>query len=121
MAIYAVINSENIVENMVNADTALESNFVLVAPGVDAAIGYSYDSATNTFTRFNEDPISEAENKAEAEKLLQESDWTQLDDVGLTGANKDEWIAYRASLRAIALNPGTGLQNWPDKPDEEYS
>jgi hypothetical protein len=54
-----------------------------------------------------------AENKAEAESLLLESDWSVLPDVPLQ--NRTEWEAYRAALRQIAINP-TLDPVWPTKP-----
>lgn len=57
--------------------------------------------------------------KAQAEKLLQETDWSQMPDVDLT--NKAEFTTYRADVRAIALNPPTAVTEWPTKPDEVWS
>ena len=54
-----------------------------------------------------------ADNKAKAEALLLESDWSVLPDVPL--ANKAEWEAYRSALRQIAINP-TLDPIWPTKP-----
>jgi hypothetical protein len=54
------------------------------------------------------------QNKAKAENLLLESDWSVLPDVPL--ANKPEWEAYRAALREIAINP-TLDPTWPVKPE----
>lgn len=55
----------------------------------------------------NPPPPSPEEAKAiikrQAEKALENSDWSQLPDVPL--ANKDEWTAYRSILRQIATNP----------------
>lgn len=47
--------------------------------------------------------------------LLQESDWTQYNDVVLP--NKDEWAAYRQALRDITNQDGwpTNIV-WPIKP-----
>lgn len=54
-----------------------------------------------------------ASNKAKAENLLLESDWSALQDVPL--ANKTEWETYRSALRQIAINP-TVDPVWPVKP-----
>jgi len=43
------------------------------------------------------------QNKLEARHALGLSDWASLPDVNL--ANKQEWLDYRASLRAIVTNP----------------
>lgn len=41
--------------------------------------------------------------KAIAKELIAKSDWSALPDVGL--ANQSEFIAYRAALRALIINP----------------
>ena len=65
-------------------------------------------------------------NKKQAEKLLQESDWSQYPDVTnplntphLT--NGEEWVTYRAAVRTIALNPPVTVTEWPTKPEELWS
>jgi hypothetical protein len=58
------------------------------------------------------------ENKAKAEKLLTETDWTQIADVQLL--NKQEFADYRAVVRAIALNP-TAEAIFPELPVEQWS
>lgn len=58
-------------------------------------------------------------NKQQAEKLLQDSDWTQIPDVDLV--NKADFTAYRAEVRAIALNPPVTVSEWPVKPDEVWA
>jgi hypothetical protein len=56
----------------------------------------------------------QAENKFKAEKLLLDSDWSQLPDVNL--ANKTEWTTYRVNLRSVATNPPTTPVIFPIKP-----
>ena len=58
-------------------------------------------------------------NKAQAEQLLQQTDWTQMPDVPLV--NKEAFTAYRAELRAIALNPPVSVTEWPEKPEEIWT
>lgn len=65
-------------------------------------------------------------NKKQAEKLLQESDWSQYADVTnplntphLT--NGDEWVTYRTAVRALAINPPVTVETWPTKPEEQWS
>lgn len=58
-----------------------------------------------------------AANKAQAEQLLLDSDWSVLPDVPL--ANKADWEAYRAALRAIAINPSVD-STWPLKPESVW-
>lgn len=48
-------------------------------------------------------------------RLLQDSDWTQMPDVNLW--NKAEWGAYRQALRNLTDQPGYPLDiQWPVKP-----
>lgn len=56
--------------------------------------------------------------KAQAMTMLSETDWTQMPDVNLI--NKDAFTAYRAELRAIALNPPIEVTEWPIKPEEQW-
>lgn len=58
-------------------------------------------------------------NKTTAMNLLSDTDWTQIPDVSLL--NKEEFTAYRAALRAIALNPPITVTEWPTKPEEIWS
>lgn len=59
-----------------------------------------------------------ADVKSNAERLLQESDWTMLPDVNL--ANKTEWAQYRSALRAIVFDPQVDSV-FPDKPQEVWA
>ena len=62
--------------------------------------------------QYNENQLNSRTNaekiaacKSEAKQLLANSDWTALPDVTLT--NQNEFIAYRAKLRNLVLNPVT--------------
>lgn len=49
-------------------------------------------------------------------KLLQDSDWTQIADVNLT--NKADWATYRQALRDVPAQEGFPLNvTWPAKPE----
>lgn len=65
-------------------------------------------------------------NKAQAESLLQESDWTESPSARNTEktphlVNGDEFDDYRVALRGIAVNPPVTVTEWPVKPDEVWS
>lgn len=53
--------------------------------------------------------------KAEAKKLLEETDWSQLPDVVASISNKAAFDAYRTALRAIYFNP-VAAPAWPERP-----
>lgn len=51
------------------------------------------------------------------EKLLAESDWTQVVDSPLSEFDKLKWAAYRQELRDIPEQPGFPLViEWPSEP-----
>lgn len=65
-------------------------------------------------------------NKAQAESLLQETDWTEgksvRDNTRIPHlVNGDEFDDYRVALRVIALNPPVTVDEWPVKPNEVWS
>jgi hypothetical protein len=62
-------------------------------------------------------------NKSQASTLLQQTDWVELGDVADPTkppylSNKAEFTAYRAALRAIAVNPPTEPAVFPVAPSE---
>jgi hypothetical protein len=70
----------------------------------------------------------QAQNRAEASSLLQQTDWTATVDISNPQysnpylMNQDEFLAYRSSVRAIAVNPPTTLVTvWPTLPTEQWS
>lgn len=52
--------------------------------------------------------------RAERDKRLQASDWTQLPDVPL--ATKEAWAIYRQALRDVTLQPDPFNIVWPEQP-----
>lgn len=66
------------------------------------------------------------DNKQKATQLLQETDWVNQPDVINTSLtphllNHADFIAYRSSLRTIAVNPVAGEIVFPTKPQEQWS
>ena len=55
---------------------------------------------------------------SQAKALLQASDWASLPDVNL--ANKADFVAYRATLRNLVLNPVTNPV-FPTEPQAQWS
>ena len=50
------------------------------------------------------------------ERLLRDSDWTQLPDSPLTPEKKAEWVLYRQALRDITLHPEFPRPPFPTPP-----
>lgn len=56
--------------------------------------------------------------KAEAKTRIAATDWSVLSDVGL--ANQADFVAYRATLRGLIVNPVQNPQ-WPTEPQPVWS
>jgi hypothetical protein len=58
--------------------------------------------------------------RAERDRLLTESDWTQASDTALTSAKVTAWATYRTSLRTLPADQSSVTTyadiTWPDKP-----
>lgn len=118
MATFFTVDSDNKVTNVIVSETALEADWIATPSGQEASIGSVWDSSAQTFS----EPIASADdNKLFAEKLLVDSDWTQLPDVNLTDDSVTSFRTYRSTIRAIAKNPTTGNLTWPEKPTPEYN
>lgn len=69
----------------------------------------------------------QAQNKTDATSLLQQTDWTCTVDITNPQysnpylMNQDAFLAYRSTVRAIAVNPPTTPAVFPPKPDEVWS
>lgn len=51
------------------------------------------------------------------DRLLADSDWTQLADAPLTATKKEQWATYRQALRDISSQPGyPDNVTWPTQP-----
>lgn len=120
MAVFFTVDSDNKVTNIIESETALLSDWIAMPDGQAPNIGATWDSQTQTFTAPAAPSLSVWENRDEAIRLLAESDWTQLPDIGLTTDNVIDWRTYRASLRAIAKSPSAGALTWPTIPSTEY-
>jgi hypothetical protein len=54
-------------------------------------------------------------NRTTRDKLLTDSDWTQMNDSPLTNEDKTAWATYRQELRDL-----TDLDAWPNLADEDW-
>ena len=66
------------------------------------------------------------DSKDVAQRLLRETDWTQISNSGLTDACVSAFGTYRDALRVIRKRSNsnisdTALETWPDSPTEEWS
>ena len=61
-------------------------------------LNWTYDSSTKKFSKGNDEKFKEVRSKRD--RLLNECDYTQLDDSTYAGT-KDEWKTYRQTLRDI--------------------
>ena len=58
--------------------------------------------------------------RAKRDKMLNNSDWTQVADAPLTETKKTEWATYRQELRDITDQSGyPDSVTWPTKPTGE--
>lgn len=72
-------------------------------------------------------PDIQTQNKQQAQSLLQQTDWTCTVDINnpqysnpyLT--NQDAFLAYRSTVRQIAINPPTTPATFPQMPTEQWS
>lgn len=68
-----------------------------------------------TAARPNGHEINIFEIKKLRNKLLAQSDWTQMPDNALSAEKRAEWAAYRQALRDL---PAQGVNaTWPQKPE----
>lgn len=92
---------------------------VSVSPYVEGEWVYTVDVEALTPEDIAARQASEAaQNKSKAEAILSRTDWTQVPDVDLV--NKSDFTAYRATVRAIALNP-TWDAVFPVAPQEQWA
>ena len=88
---------------------------------------YTYDededAVYGTWSEVNtkEESIEIARKSAikERERLLNETDWTQLPDVGFPLERLEAWQTYRQALRDITEQDGFPLDiKWPEQPGD---
>lgn len=105
--------------NMFKPYDADTQKLVPVAPYVEGEWVYTVDVEALTPEDIAAKQASQAaQNKSKAEAILTATDWTQVPDVPLL--NKSDFTAYRATVRAIALNP-TYDAVFPAQPAEQWT
>lgn len=125
---YAIIENNLVVNvTIASAEFAQSQGWVEMPEYVDGmAVGIGWFYVDGLFNP--PAPLDySAQNKAQAESLLKETDWTATIDIAdpeysnpyLT--NQAEFLSYRSEVRAIAINPPTTPVEWPVKPQESWS
>lgn len=67
-----------------------------------------------------QDRFAIIDNKAEAQSILNDTDWTQIPNNGLTTECVDAFTAYRAAVRVIRQGDMVTVE-WPVKPELEWT
>jgi hypothetical protein len=106
---FAIVEKGKVV-NVALSETALADNWI---QSDDAQIGWGYDGTT--FTPSPEPLPTAEEIRAERDRLLKASDWTQVADAPVDQA---AWAAYRQALRDVPQQEGFPENVvWPIKPE----
>jgi hypothetical protein len=94
---------ENYVARDMFQDTTDEDGVTTTKAEHEAAYQATLDAATATA------------NRATRDKLLADTDWTQMNDSPLTNEAKTAWATYRQELRDLS-----DLDAWPNLADEDW-
>jgi hypothetical protein len=125
---YAIIENSLVVNvTIASAEFAQSQGWVEMPEYVDGmAVGIGWFYSDGVFLS-PPAPNYLAQNKAQAESLLQQTDWTATIDIADPAysnpylTNQAEFLSYRSEVRAIAINPPTTPVEWPVKPQESWS
>ena len=125
---YAIIENNLVVNvTIATAEFAQSQGWVEIPEYVDGmAVGIGWFYIDGEFVA-PLPPDYSAQNKAQAESLLQQTDWTATIDIADPAysnpylTNQAEFLTYRSEVRAIAVNPPTTLASFPVKPVESWS
>lgn len=103
-------------------DLFVKNGFVKIKPA-RPSLDHVWDNAAaewaNTLTPEIEWQRADEAARQERDRLLRDSDWTQLLDVPVTGKLRADWAAYRQALRDIPQQAGYPLSIvWPNRPEE---
>ena len=120
---YSIYNtSTGIIHTQGSSNHLTDLSDILLESGEGIIQGH-YDRATQKIvngvvTSYTADTSPEVRRKRD--RLLAESDWTQMSDSPLSASKKTEWATYRQTLRDIpsTQSPITNIDNivWPTQP-----
>jgi len=125
---YAVLEN-TLVVNIVVSDNVYAQQQGWVELVGDASIGWTY--VNGEFIPPAPIPPTpeeiQAQNKVQAESLLQATDWTCTVDINNPQysnpylGNQDAFLEYRSQVRQIAVNPPTTPAVFPEVPKEVWN
>jgi hypothetical protein len=122
---YAIIDGVNVInvidydEPPSNPPSGFESNIIAVQSDVASPDWTYVDGQLIAPPIPQPDPTQLiAQCKSMAMGLLLSTDWTQANDCPLV--NKAEFTAYRATVRALAINP-VANPTFPELPTEQWN
>lgn len=130
MSNYAIVENTLVINTCVwdgTSDWTPPEGTTAVQIPVDSVAGVGYSYIDGQFIAPVIPPISASDNKATADSILSETEWTSIPAIGnpelsnpyLT--NQAEWLYYRSKIRDIALNPPEGNVDWITPPQEFWS
>ena len=74
------------------------------------------------YARAEETDALSAEVRSKRDKLLANTDWTQVDDAPISAEDKESMRQYRQKLRDITAQSGfPSAVEWPEKPETAVS
>lgn len=112
---YAIIKNSKVINTVTADPETAEKNQWVPLTGA-AGIGWSYKNGAFVPPPVDIDPIAK-EQREKRDRLLLESDWTQLIDSPLSDGQKQAWASYRESLRLVPQQPGFPIEiTWPSNP-----
>jgi len=111
----AIVTEVLVLANGEKGDEALAAFGLIEKDGVRPAIGWSWNG--EQFSPPPPLPATWDEIRAERDRLLAASDWTQVADAPLTAEKKQAWVVYRQALRDIPQDfPTPDDVVWPEAP-----
>ena len=100
-----------------NHDRATQK-LVTCQPYVEGDWVYTVEVQDKTQEEINSENTSlAAQKRAERNRLLAASDWTQIPDSALATEKKTEWATYRQTLRDLPNDPAWPNVTMPNDPD----
>jgi hypothetical protein len=103
----------------VNLQTGQVEDYQPPAPAADELRTWAWNDATRRWAASPTDAAVAIDVRAERDKRLTACDWVTVRAVELGEEIPPDWLAYRASLRAVPEQPGFPRAiDWPTPPAE---